>query len=159
MQVAVTTDQPDVMLPNKLVSIKILPRVYLEHDPPQEHPTNTRHWVQDPGALLVHCTHFNALMWDAGVTPTRIVEHGVKPLTAARYDGSTARGLVVINHLARRGRRLGLDLYQALQPQVPLALAGMGSEGLPGGLGEKEQLRHRYLPTACRTACNTPSRS
>lgn len=118
---------------------RALPRIYLEHDPPQQHPTDTRHWVQDPGALLVHCTHFNALMWDAGITPTRVVEHGVKPLTDARYDGGTARGLVVVNHLPRRGRRLGLDLYQALQPQLPLALAGMGSETLPGGLGEASQ--------------------
>ena len=30
---------------------------------------------------------------------------------------------------------------------------------LSGDLGEKKQLRHRYFPTACRTACNTPSRS
>jgi glycosyltransferase involved in cell wall biosynthesis len=118
---------------------RALPRLYLEHDPPQAHPTDTRHWVQDAGALLVHCTHFNALMWDAGVTPTRVVEHGVKPLTDARYDGGTARGLVVVNHLQRRGRRLGLDLYLGLQPQLPLALAGMGSENLPGGLGELPQ--------------------
>src|SRR5687768_5950281 len=41
-----------------------LPRIYLEHDPPQEHPTNTRHAVDDPQVMLVHVTHFNALMWD-----------------------------------------------------------------------------------------------
>src|SRR3954470_23593215 len=28
-----------------------LPRIYIEHDPPQEHPTNTVHPVQDRGAL------------------------------------------------------------------------------------------------------------
>ncbi len=33
-----------------------LPRIYLEHDPPREHPTDTRHWVDDPDILLVHCT-------------------------------------------------------------------------------------------------------
>lgn len=116
-----------------------LPRIYLEHDPPQQHPTNERHWVQDPGAVLVHCTHFNALMWDAGVTPVRVVEHGVKPLAEARWHGGTPRGLVVINHLARRGRRLGADLYEQLRHDVPLALAGMGSDTLPGGLGEVMQ--------------------
>jgi glycosyltransferase involved in cell wall biosynthesis len=117
-----------------------LPRIYLEHDPPQHHPTNERHWVQDRGALLVHCTHFNALMWDAGDTPSRVIEHGVKPLTEERYHGAHASGLVVINNLPRRGRRLGLDLYLQQRAQVPLTLAGMGSEGLAGGIGEVSQL-------------------
>ncbi len=57
-----------------------LPRIYLEHDPPQQHPTNTRHWVQDGETLLVHCTPFNALMWDSGRTSVRVIEHGVKPV-------------------------------------------------------------------------------
>jgi hypothetical protein len=26
---------------------RALPRIYLEHDPPQQHPTNTLHWAQD----------------------------------------------------------------------------------------------------------------
>src|SRR5262245_17003403 len=34
-----------------------LPRIFLEHDPPRENPTDTRHPVDDPGALLVHVTH------------------------------------------------------------------------------------------------------
>lgn len=117
-----------------------LPRIYLEHDPPQQHPTNERHWVQDRGALLVHCTHFNALMWDAGETPTRVIEHGVKPLSAERYHGALARGLVVVNHLGRRGRRLGLDLFLQQREHTPLTLAGMGSETLPDGIGEVSQL-------------------
>ena len=24
------------------------PRIYLEHDPPQQHPTDTLHWMDDP---------------------------------------------------------------------------------------------------------------
>src|SRR5512146_234361 len=36
-----------------------LPGIYLEHDPPREHPTDTRHPVDDPHMLLVHVTHFN----------------------------------------------------------------------------------------------------
>lgn len=54
-----------------------LPRIYLEHDPPQEHPTNTRHLVNDPDVLLVHVTAFNQLMWDSDRTPTCVIEHGV----------------------------------------------------------------------------------
>ena len=109
-----------------------LPVVYLEHDPPQGHPTNTVHWVDDPSALLVHVTPFNALMWDAGRTPVRVVEHGVKPLTDARWHGATARGIVVVNNIDLRGRRLGLDVYRDVAARVPLTLVGMGSERCNG---------------------------
>ncbi len=88
-----------------------LPRIYLEHDPPRTHPTDTRHWFDDPDALLVHVTPFNALMWDSGRTPTRVIEHGVFVPEGVRYTGEIGRGIVVINHLrvarpAARGRRL-----------------------------------------------------
>ncbi len=116
-----------------------LPRIYLEHDPPQEHPTNTRHWVDDPQALLVHVTHFNALMWDSGRTPSRVIEHGVRLLAEARWHGERQCGLVVVNHLHRRGRRLGADVYETVRQRVPLALVGMGAEGVPGGAGEVPQ--------------------
>ncbi|MCW7536318.1 glycosyltransferase family 4 protein [Aquabacterium sp. A7-Y] len=120
-----------------------LPRIYLEHDPPQEHPTNTRHWVQDREVMLVHCTPFNALMWDSGVTPTRVVEHGVKLMRPARYSGEKAEGIVVVNNLQRRGRRLGLDVYRHVRQAVPLSLVGMGASELQdiGGLGEVENHR------------------
>jgi hypothetical protein len=112
-----------------------LPRIYLEHDPPQQSPTGTRHWVDDPAVLLVHVTPFNALMWDSGSTPTRVIEHGVRLLHPASYHGSTPSGLVVVNNLDLRGRRLGADVYASVARQVPLALVGMGSERC-GGEGE-----------------------
>ena len=112
-----------------------LPRIYLEHDPPQQHPTNTRHPVDDPNVLLVHVTPFNDLMWDSGRTPTRVIEHGVLVPEDVRYTGEIGRGLVVVNHLQRRGRRLGADLFARVRTQVPLDLVGMASEEL-GGLGE-----------------------
>ncbi len=112
-----------------------LPCIYLEHDPPQESPTNTRHWVDDPQALLVHCTHFNALMWDNGRTPTQVVEHGIRLLSPARYSGEKAQGVVVVNNLDLRGRRLGVDVYQDVAARVPLVLVGMGAERV-GGAGE-----------------------
>lgn len=116
-----------------------LPKVYLEHDPPQLHPTNTRHCVDDPETLLVHVTPFNALMWDSGRTPTAVVEHGVKLLRPARYSGEYEAGLVVVNHLRKRGRRLGLDIYERVGLEVPLNLAGMASEQVRGGIGEVSQ--------------------
>jgi glycosyltransferase involved in cell wall biosynthesis len=117
---------------------RALPRIYLEHDPPQEHPTNTRHWVDDREVLLVHVTPFNALMWDSGATPACVIEHGVRPLSAARWRGDEARGIVVVNHIERRGRRLGLDVWREAAAQVPLTLVGMGSEAV-GGAGEVAQ--------------------
>lgn len=112
-----------------------LPRIYLEHDPPQGHPTDTRHVVDDPEALLVHVTPFNALMWDSGRTPTRVIEHGVFVPEGVRYTGELERGLVVVNHLGRRGRRLGADVFERARREVPLDLVGMDAESM-GGLGE-----------------------
>lgn len=112
-----------------------LPAIHLEHDPPQEHPTGTRHFVQDDNVLLVHCTHFNRLMWDNGRTPTRVIEHGVRLPRPAHYSGEIERGVVVVNHLARRGRRLGADVFVAARERVALDLFGMDAEAA-GGIGE-----------------------
>jgi glycosyltransferase involved in cell wall biosynthesis len=114
-----------------------LPRIYLEHDPPQEHPTNTRHWVDDPNILLIHVTSFNELMWDSGRTPTRVIDHGVFLMNEARYTGEIERGIVVINNLLERGRRLGADIFEKARHHVPLDLVGMGTDEA-GGLGEIE---------------------
>ncbi len=123
---------------------RALPRIYIEHDPPRAHPTDTRHPVDDPGMLLVHVTHFNALMWDAGCTPQCVIAHGV-PDPGVRWRGDWSRGVTVINHLAQRGRRLGADLFARAREQVPLDLLGMGSEAF-GGPGE---LPLHQLPEAC----------
>jgi glycosyltransferase involved in cell wall biosynthesis len=115
-----------------------LPKIYLEHDPPRAHPTDTLHPVQDPNALLVHVTPFNALMWDNGVTPVRVVEHGVTQ-SAVRWTGELERGLTIVNHMASRGRRLGWDLFQDACRHVPLELIGMGEEA-------REEVPHPLLP-------------
>jgi hypothetical protein len=114
---------------------RAVPQIFLEHDPPRETPTGTRHPVDDPGTLIVHVTAFNDLMWDCGASPTTVVEHGVAVPSAARYSGHLPRGLTVVNELSTRGRRLGADLFAQTRARVPLDLVGMGSEEL-GGLGE-----------------------
>jgi hypothetical protein len=121
---------------------RALPRIYLEHDPPRAHPTDTRHLVDDPDVLLVHVTPFNELMWDNGRTPTRIIEHGVRIPEGVSYRGDLERGLVITNHLDRRGRRMGPDLFLSVRRELPLELVGMAAEEL-GGLGEIE---HAHLP-------------
>lgn len=114
---------------------RALPAIFLEHDPPREHPTDTLHPVQDERILLVHVTHFDALMWDSGITPSRVIEHGVLVPGGVRYIGDQPRGIVVVNNMRRRGRRLGLDVFEAARRQVPLDLVGMDARSL-GGLGE-----------------------
>jgi glycosyltransferase involved in cell wall biosynthesis len=130
-------DQYELLTPQQ----RRLPKIYIEHDPPRQKPVDERHIVQERDVLLVHCTHFNRLMWDNGDTPTRVIDHGVIEPTA-RYTGELERGLVVINNIASRGRRLGFDLFQGTRRQVPIDLIGMGSEPL-GGLGE---VLHAELP-------------
>ena len=130
---------------------RALPRIYLEHDPPRAHPTDAPHPVDDPNVLLVHVTPFNELMWDSGRTPTRVIEHGVMIPPDVHYSGELEQGLVITNHLARRGRRVGCDLFLRVREQVPLELIGMAAEEL-GGLGEIEHgqiagfaSRYRFL--------------
>jgi glycosyltransferase involved in cell wall biosynthesis len=117
-----------------------LPKIYLEHDPPRQHPTDTRHIINNPDVILVHVTHFNKLMWDNNNTPTRVIEHGVT-VPKAIYSGQLNKGIVVINNLPSRGRLLGLDVFLEARQQVPLDLVGMGTGEL--GLGE---VLHPQLP-------------
>ncbi|MDN8002360.1 glycosyltransferase family 4 protein [Burkholderia multivorans] len=114
---------------------RALPTLFVEHDPPREHPTDTLHPVQDPNVMLVHVTPFNALMWDNGITPTRVIEHGVLVPDNVPYHGTLPKGVSVVNNLARRGRRLGVDVFEHVRRSVPLDLVGMGSSEL-GGIGE-----------------------
>ncbi|HJU24630.1 MAG TPA: glycosyltransferase family 1 protein [Casimicrobiaceae bacterium] len=124
-----------------------LPRIYLEHDPPLSHPTNTAHPVDDPSILIVHVTHYNALMWDCGHVPTRVVEHGVRVPHGVEWSGDVPRGVAVINHLAKRGRRLGADVFDAWRASVPIDLYGMDARA-SGGAGELPYAE--LMPTIAR---------
>lgn len=112
-----------------------LPRIYLEHNAPRLHVCDTRHSVDDPTTLLVHVTHYNRLMWDAGRTPTQVIEHSVAIDPSIRYRGELARGISLVNDMKRRGRLAGCDLFLWARERLPLDLAGMESE-LLGGLGD-----------------------
>lgn len=124
-------DQYEILSPVQ----RMLPKVYVEHDPPREHPTDTTHIVNDKHVLLVHVTHFNDLMWNSQMTPTTVIDHGVKVPANVTYSGELAKGIVVINNIQKRGRRLGFDIFERLRKEVPLDIIGMGSKEI-GGLGE-----------------------
>jgi hypothetical protein len=110
------------------------PRIYVEHDPPWADPTEAHHPVDDPDVLLIHVTAFNALMWDSGRTPVRVIEHGVVD-PGLRWNGQLQRGLVVINDLGTRGRKVGKDIYDRARAALPIDLVGMRTAGY-GGIGE-----------------------
>ena len=114
---------------------RALPKIYLEHDPPREVPTDTRHAVDDPNMLLVHVTHFNNLMWDNNRTRSIVIDHGVMVDEKVRYTGELNKGIVVINGIVKRGRRLGYDVFKRVSEKIPLDIVGMFSQDA-GGLGE-----------------------
>jgi hypothetical protein len=112
-----------------------LPAVYVEHNAPQGRIAEMRH----PAAgrddlLLVHVTHFNALFWDAGGTPTCVIEHGVVD-PGERYSGELPRAAVVINEARRRARVTGTDLLAAFSHAAPLDLFGMDAQSVATGNG------------------------
>jgi len=112
--------------------------IYVEHNAPQGRIAEMRHPVADRDDLtLVHVTHFNDLFWDAGTTPTRVIEHGI-PDPGYRYTGELAEAAVAINEPKRRGRVTGTDLLPRLNGTVPLRLFGIGAGEL-GGLEDPPQ--------------------
>ncbi|PST82801.1 LPS biosynthesis transferase [Pedobacter yulinensis] len=129
-------DQHEVLSPEQ----KTLPKIFIEHDPPWQHPADERHPVEDPAVTVVHVTHFNALMWNNQGYPTRVIPHGVLVPDLPVIEKKN-RGIVVINNLSARGRMLGADIFERVAAQVPLDLVGMGTENL--GLGE---VLHPQLP-------------
>lgn len=120
---------------------RVLPRIYLEHDPPSKHPTNAKHIINDAATLVVHVTHFNKLMWQNDNCQVKVIDHGVMPVQAT-YSGELEKGIVVINHLHQRGRKLGADIFEKVSKHIPLDLVGMGTKEY-GGLGE---VLHPQLP-------------
>jgi hypothetical protein len=124
-------DQYDILTPEQ----RALPKIYLEHDPPREVPTDTKHVVDDTNMLLVHVTHFNNLMWDNNNTPSKVIDHGVMVDKGVQYTGELNKGIVVINGIVKRGRRLGYDVFKKVREKIPLDIVGMFSEDA-GGLGE-----------------------
>lgn len=133
-------DQYDILSPEQ----RRLPKIFLKHDPPVNHPTDAKTVVDEPEVTLVHVTHFNKLMWDNGNFDTRVICHGVTDPGIA-FTGEIPKGIVVINNLPTRGRLLGLDLFNHVRKQVPLDLVGLGAEPLGG-----YEVLHPQLPDFIR---------
>lgn len=126
--------------------VEELPRVHVEHDPPAAWPNDALHPVQDQATTLVHVTPFNALMWDSGVTPSRVVDHGVV-VPDVPWTGEREAAVTVVNNLYGRGRRLGPDVFDDVAARVPVDLAGMNGQAHPRWLGDVRLSElHRRLP-------------
>ena len=118
-----------------------LPAIYVEHNAPQGRINEMRHPAADrDGFTVCHVTHFNALFWDCGATPTRVIEHGIVD-PGYRYTGEEARAAVVINEARRRARVTGTDLLERFADAgVPVDLFGMDAASV-GGIEDVPQYR------------------
>jgi glycosyltransferase involved in cell wall biosynthesis len=122
-----------------------VPAVFVEHNAPQGRIAEMRHPASDRRDLvLVHVTHFNDLFWDAGSTPTRVIEHGVVD-PGMRYTGELPRAVVVINEARRRGRVTGTDLLPRLNGTVPIDLFGMDAASLGGSENPPQEQLHTEM--------------
>lgn len=106
--------------------------VFLEHNTPKESVPNTRHPMADGDIPVVHVTYLNALLWDCGRTPTRVVEHGLAD-PGLRYDGTLDHLAFVVNEPVRRWRVTGTDLLPAFAP-LPVDAFGIDADLLPAAL-------------------------
>jgi glycosyltransferase involved in cell wall biosynthesis len=115
-----------------------VPAIYLEHNAPQGLIADMRHVAADrPELTVVHVTFYNALFWDTGTTPARVIEHGIVD-PGERYTGELARAAVVINEPRRRGRVTGTDLLAKLAVHTPLDVFGMRASEV-GGIDDLTQ--------------------
>jgi glycosyltransferase involved in cell wall biosynthesis len=118
-----------------------VPAIYVEHNAPQGPIAAMRHPAADRDDLVVcHVTHFNALFWDCGTTPTRVIEHGIVD-PGHRFTGELHRAAAAINEARRRGRVTGTDLLPRFAERgVPVDLFGIDAAAL-GGVEDLRQDR------------------
>lgn len=107
-----------------------VPAVYVEHNTPRGDVPDNRHPLADrDDLLLVHVTHFNALMWETGSTATTVIEHGIHD-PGALYTGELPHFGVAVNEPVRRGRVAGTDLLPRFAAIAPLDVFGMKTDRL-----------------------------
>ncbi len=112
-----------------------VPAVYVEHNTPRGDVADWRHPLADRTDVpIVHVTGFNAAMWDNGVAPVRVVEHGI-PDPGQLYSGSLETLAFTCNEPVRRARVAGTDLAARIARSVPVHVYGMRTEGVEAVIG------------------------
>jgi hypothetical protein len=109
---------------------RAVPAVYLEHNTPRGDVTQWRHPLSARSDIpVVHVTHFNRTMWDNGLAPTVVIDHGV-PDYGYAYTGELDSLAVVVNEPVRRWWVAGTDQVGRIAEQVPVSVYGMGTNEL-----------------------------
>jgi len=125
-----------------------VPAVFVEHNTPKGSPVDEVHFLADQNEIpIVHVTHFNALVWDTGRAPTRVIEHGI-PDPGPLYTGEIASFAVVVNEPVRRARVVGTDLLPRFADRAPLDVYGIDVDRLRTAPGMPDSVQARGdLPT------------
>lgn len=143
-------DPPDVVVLQRLEELELCTRlglrpgrevatIFLEHNTPAGDVPRSRHPLADRDDLtLAHVTHFNALYWDSGSTPTVVVEHGIRD-PGARFTGELAQLAFVVNEPVRRWRVTGSDLLSRFA-EHPVDAFGIDGHLLPAALPDCPRL-------------------
>lgn len=104
-----------------------IPAVYVEHNAPRPFAVDSVHPVAGRDDIpLIHVTDFNRLMWNNGVAPTRVIDHGIAD-PGHHYAGDIAAAATMINEPRRRWRTVGADLLEELSTHVPIDVWGIDS--------------------------------
>ncbi|WP_129338353.1 glycosyltransferase family 4 protein [Cellulomonas endophytica] len=122
-----------------------VPAVYVEHNTPAGPAAATRHHLADRSDVpVVHVTAFNALMWDSGAAPVRVVDHGIVD-PGPTYTGERERVAVVVNEPVRRWRVAGTDVVVRVAEELPVEVYGMGMDALAEHLPRHEDHLHENV--------------
>ncbi|MDX1877103.1 glycosyltransferase [Mycobacterium sp. SMC-18] len=107
-----------------------VPAVYVEHNAPRPNAVDSVHPLADRRDIpLIHVTEFNRLMWDNGIAPTKVIDHGIAD-PGPLYTGDIAGAAAMINEPLRRWRTVGADLLGELSRAVPIEVWGIDTKEL-----------------------------
>lgn len=130
-----------------------VPAIYVEHNAPRPSPVDSVHPVADRNdVLVVHVTDYNRLMWDNGLAPTSVVDHGIHD-PGPLYTGELLSAATMINEPRRRWRTVGADLLEPFGRHVPVDVWGIGTDGVdlgPRVTGRGDLPAHRLMAEVAR---------
>jgi len=137
------TDQYEILSDKQ----RELPKIYLEHHPPKQHPTNAKHIVEDQDVHLVHVNHYNALMWDNNQLPVTVIENGA-PTDTVSFSGEKACGVVVLDEYPADDQVGGHTVFMQVKEALPLDVIQIGKKDVTyQNLPEKiSQYRFLFCP-------------
>ncbi|MGI4749388.1 MAG: glycosyltransferase [Janthinobacterium lividum] len=106
-----------------------LPKIYLEHHPPKQHPTNAKHFLEDTDVQLVHVNYYNALMWDNNKQLVTVIENGV-PVNSTSFSGEKLAGVMVLEEFPADDRVTGMDIFRQIKEVLPIEIIRIGKDNV-----------------------------